>query len=185
MHRLEILREFSLNRLGGEPVPEDLKVLLLHRDELARRTGFSLNWDKEWTPWLDSSYLSEDEKADPDISANVRATEEVCALIAFVAAYEDDEYLGFWRGPSLRPVANSPLVYFDNEGQFSLCGGESVSEAILAHAYDEDDFGELSDWMRSIGISIRWDSREDISYPEDSPPPHDVHDLLYKRFRAQ
>ncbi len=39
MSSTEILSQFSVNRLNGEPVPDDLKILLPHRDELAERTG--------------------------------------------------------------------------------------------------------------------------------------------------
>src|ERR1051325_1525673 len=34
-----MLREFSANRLGGDPVPEDLRRLLPQRDELAEQIG--------------------------------------------------------------------------------------------------------------------------------------------------
>ena len=149
----EIVKKFS-KHLGGEPVPMDLQVLLLHRNELEQRTGIVLTWEEDWTPWLDSSYLSEDEKANPEIAANIRALEEVCSLIAFVAACESDEYIGYWREPDKRAVADSPLTYFDNEGQFDLCGGTNIAEAILAQAFGEDHFQELRDWMRSIGIDI-------------------------------
>jgi hypothetical protein len=57
-----ILREFSAHRLGGDPVPDDLRVLLPHRDELAERTGIELSWAKDWAPWLDHSYLRPEER---------------------------------------------------------------------------------------------------------------------------
>jgi hypothetical protein len=181
----EIVEKFSKHRLGGELVPMDLQILLLHQNELEQRTGIVLTLDEDWTPWLDTSYLSEAEKANPEIAANIRAIEEVCSMIAFVAVYEDDEYIGYWRGPDRRFVADSPLTYLDNEGQFYLCGGTNIAEAILARASGEEHFQELRDWMRSIGIDIHWDNCADISYPEDSLSPGDIHKELYKKIQGQ
>jgi len=38
-------------RLGGEPVPADLRILLAHYEEFERRTGVSIPRDRNWTPW--------------------------------------------------------------------------------------------------------------------------------------
>jgi hypothetical protein len=178
------LQQFSDNRLGGEPVPEDLRILFLHRNELERRTAIALSAKKDWAPWLDTSYLSEAEKADPEIAANIRAIAEVWSLGAFVATSEDEEYIGYWRGPQRRAVADSPLIYLDNEGQFYSCAGSNLAEALLARTYGEDSFKELCDWMRSIGIAIpEWRSREAIPYSEDvEPSPGTLHEEFYYRF---
>jgi hypothetical protein len=93
-----ILREFSLNRLSGDSVPDDLRLLLPHRDELANRTGIELSWAKDWAPWLDTSYLHPEEKSDSGIAANIRAMSDVCSLINFVAQDDEGQYFGFWRG---------------------------------------------------------------------------------------
>src|SRR6478672_9063339 len=89
----------AANRLNGEPVPDDLKILLENCDELFELTGIRLNTKKDWAPWLDTSYLSARERADPEVIANLRATAEVCEMVAFVAAEEDGQYVGYWRGP--------------------------------------------------------------------------------------
>lgn len=52
------LARFSANRLGGEPVPDDVRIVLANNDELAERTGIALRAEKRWAPWLDTSYLS-------------------------------------------------------------------------------------------------------------------------------
>ena len=180
MSESRIVSEFSTNRLDGEPVPEDVKVLLAHREEFAERTGIELNETSGWAPWLDTSYLSEADRADPGIAANVRAIAEVCGLIAFIAAWEDGEYFGYWRGPDKRPVAASPLVRLDNEGQFSFCAGPAFAEAVLGQEYSE--FAEMRDWLRSLGIAIRADTVEDLEYPNESPSPDILHKELYYRY---
>ena len=103
----EQLLAFSANRLNGEPVPDDLKPLLLHNDELRQRTGVELNWEKDWVPWLDTSYLRDYQRTNPDIAANLRAMNDVSRLIAFIAADDTAQYFGYWRGPGNRPVSAS------------------------------------------------------------------------------
>lgn len=184
----EIIKTFSKNRLNGEAVPKDIQLLLRHRDELSQKFDLSLHWETGWEPWLDTSYLSEEDKADPDTMANVRAIEDICALIAFVAEGKDGAYIGFWRGPKHRPVTDSPLVSFDNEGQFNLCGGKTLSEALLAHVYngyDEEAFSEFRDWLHSIGIKVSWKTPDDIAYPEEDSPPDELHNAAYERYLAQ
>jgi hypothetical protein len=174
--------QMSANRLGGEPVPGDVRILQAHNDELARRTGIALHREKRWAPWLDTSYLSAAERANPDIAANVRAIEEVCGLIAFIAEYEEGEYIGYWRGPGKRAVAVSPLVRLDNEGQFNLCAGPSFAEAVLGEVYGDEKFAELRDWLRSLGIGVRAETAAELKYPRVKDRPDELHNKLYRRY---
>src|SRR4051794_27154531 len=100
----EIEAQFSANRLGGDALPGDLRILLENRDELAQRTGIVLDWSTDWAPWLDNSYLSPDALKKPEIRAAVRATEDVCRMSSFVIASEDSNFLGYWRGPARLPI---------------------------------------------------------------------------------
>jgi hypothetical protein len=183
MNSTEILSRFSRNRLDGEPVPDDLKILLAHRDDLAERTGIRLEWAEGWAPWLDTSSLSEEELGRVDIRANLRATEEVCRLIAFVAQDDDEHYFGYWRGPTHRPVANSPLVFFGDEGQFHLCIASSFAETILEREYGREGFKKLRAWFRSLGISIGWETPSQLTYPHEKPSPKELHKELFHRYR--
>src|SRR5262249_34763111 len=115
-----VSKAFSANRLGGEPIPGDLRILLAHAEELAERTGIELNAEEGWAPWLDTSYLNDDDRANPDTMANVRAIADVCGFIAFVGGTEDGESFGYWRGPDRKPVAGAPIVVLDTEGQFRI-----------------------------------------------------------------
>lgn len=174
------LREFSEFRLRGEPVPDDARILLQHRDELLEVLGVDMQTEETWTPWLDTSYLSDAERADPGIAANLKAIHDVCGLISFVAAYEDGEYYGYWRGPEGRPVAKSPIVLLDSEGQFELCAGRTLAEALLARA---PRFEEARDWMRSIGIAVPWNSEADVEWFDDGHDPGELHREAYDRYR--
>jgi len=179
----EVIVQFSRNRLNGEPVPKDLNILLPHRDELAERTGVRLEWAEDWAPWLEIHSLNETEGLDPDRAANRRATEEVCRLIAFVASVDERSFLGYWRGPTHREVADSPLVLFDEKGQFHLCTTPSFAETILAREYGRKPFPKLRAWLRALGIPIGWDSPSILTIPHDHPTPKELHKQLFDRYR--
>ncbi len=179
MSSTEILAQFSRNRLGGEPVPDDLTILLPHRDELADRTGIRLEWAEGWAPWLEKNDSSEAGLAKPEVIASRQATKDVCGLIAFVAAEQEPrQYFGYWRGPGRRKVAKSPLVFLDDEGGFHLCVASTFAEAILEKSYGLEGFDELRDWLQSLGIPIGWDSPSQLTYPHEKLPPKE----LYRRF---
>ncbi|MBC7817164.1 MAG: hypothetical protein IAG10_09780 [Planctomycetaceae bacterium] len=180
-----ILREFSANRLGGEPVPDDLRRLLTYRDELAERTGIELNWDKDWAPWLDHSYLRPEERADAGIAANIRAMADVSAIIAFVAQEEDGQYFGLWRGLEKLPIAKCPLIFLDNEGQFNPCVSSNFAECVLEHTWGEQRFNELRDWFRSLGITIPFDDEKTLlarEWPKRSHEAKNLHWELQERY---
>ncbi len=181
MAKARVSDVFSAYRLSGEPIPGDVAILLKQAEELAERSGIELNWKKVWSPWSDTSYLTKSDRQNPDTMANVRAIADVCKLVAFVAATDEDECIGYWRGPRMRPVKNSPLVLFDNEGQFTLCGS-SFTEAVLYQAPDEEGFAELRDWFRSLGIEVQAESIEDLACNTDDPAPDKLHHELYERY---
>lgn len=176
------MSEFSVRRLNGESVPFDLQILLEHSPELEKRTGIRIASETRWEPWSDTSYLTERDLKDPAIVANIKAIEKICSYIAFVAEHEDREYLGYWRGPSGRSIADSPLVWLDNEGQFSICAGMTAAEAILARHYE---FAELKEWMNSIGVAVKADSIGEMRDTQDDNDPRDLHWKLQEEFLRQ
>ena len=185
MSGMRNVEAFSKYRLGGEPVPADVVILIDHQDELLERTGIELNWKKAWAPWSDTSYLSPEDWANPDIAANVRAIGEVCGMIAFVAANEDREYFGYWLGLKKRAVEKSPLVRLDNEGQFSLCGVSNFAEVVLSQSADDEQFDEWRSWLVSLGVEVKLVSLEAMKYPEEKTPPDKVHNQLYRNYLGQ
>lgn len=63
------------------------------------------NWDHHQRrtflgPWSDKSYLTEADLRNPDIVGNVRAIDEVCEMVSFVAETDGGELIGYWRGPN-------------------------------------------------------------------------------------
>ncbi len=172
MDMTELVSQFSINRLDGEDVPEDVRILVHHADELAAKSGMRLVVDEDWSPWLDPEALSRSVQSDPEAAARIRATTEVCRLISFVAGDGQGQYLGYWRGPTHRRISVSPLVLLDQSGQFHLCVGSTFSEAVLERAYGSGEFEPLRIWLESLGILIGWDSPNQLTLPhERSPAP--------------
>ena len=179
MQAAEIEAQFSANRLRGEAMPDDLRIILHYRDELLERTGIELSYAANWAPWLDTSYLSDADLQRSDIRANIEAMREICEMTAFIAAHEDGNYYGYWRGPSDRRIADSPIICLDNEGQFSFCGGYSFSVALLYQTWSDEAFLELCAWLHDIGVQGLPSSLEDLVDPTDASPPNALRDKIY------
>ncbi|WP_140426120.1 hypothetical protein [Acidovorax sp. Root275] len=179
---MSIHTQFSLLRLQGEPLPQDLAVLLLHQEELQRRTGVRMSAEPQWTPWLDTSYLTEAERADPEIAANIRAIAEVCRHVAFVVADDEGNYFGYWRGPSLKPIAESVVVQLDSEGQFSVCGTANIAGAILTQCCYGGTFDETRQWFLRLGLTALPTYPYDLGNPQVTPTPTALHQQLFEAY---
>jgi hypothetical protein len=182
MDSSELFSQFSINRLDGEPVPDDLWILLPHRDELAARSGFRLVLDEDWHPWTDTAGLSEAIRSDPAIAADIRARAEVCRLCAFIAEDGAGQYIGYWRGPSSRKIPGCPIVVHDSAGQFHLCAALSFAEAVLERNYPQPGFHDLRDWLQSLGISVAWESPSQLTLPHEKLPPKELHRQLFEQY---
>ncbi len=167
---IDIFAAFSRYRFSGEPIPPDVEILLSQRDELLRLTGFELNWQADWAPWLATNYLANEDQSDPEIMAGVRAIAEVCDWIAFIAADDCDNYIGYWRGPEHQAIDIAPLVIFDNEGEFTLCPGKNFLEALLWRIAENSGecCEELRDWSKSLSLELI------VNHPDDFLPPQPV-----------
>ena len=100
----------DLQRLRDSP--EDLKTIV---DELS----LELVDDPAWAEPSDTSYLSDADRANPDIMANVEAMAATNELIAWFGR-DHEGYVGLWRGPLEYPLGQAPVVRLDTEGQYTL-----------------------------------------------------------------
>jgi hypothetical protein len=180
----DFLNAISTYRLRGEAPPADLAILLQHRDALACHAGFSFDASPDWAPWLDTSYLTESDWADPGIRANVKAIAEVCALIDFVVEDEERNYVGYWRGPAHTALSQAPIVRLDNEGQFDFCGTANIAGAILI-AGGDDLFEELQSWLQEIGIGMLPADPYDLLDVDTEIGPRKLHAALYEKFLVE
>lgn len=172
---------FSSARLGGSAVPDDVATLLPHLDTLKNQTGVVISIRPDWAPWADMSYLSEAERSNPDIAANIAAIGEVCKLITFVASDDQANYYGYWHGPDQLTLENSPIVQYDNEGQFYLCGTANLAGALLVHTCFGESFDEMRKWMSSLGIRDLPQTQYDLSDPRLNRMPDQLHREFYEK----
>jgi hypothetical protein len=172
------IEELSAYRLNGEEVPRDLAVLVPYADELDRRSGLRFAFEREWAPWADNSYLTECALSRADVRANIKANEMVFPYVAFFAGSRDGEYLGYWRGPSMRPIARTPLVWLDNEGQYSrLPGTVTVGRAIADNSAERVRF-----WLESLDVGTH--EERIIDAVDDEPDPNGLRDKLFWKFMS-
>lgn len=176
---------FAANRLNGEPVPHDLQILLENADELFELTGVRFPARKDWAPWLDTSHLTAQQRADPEISAHLRALAEVCDLIAFVAVEESGNYLGYWRGLDRLPIAGRPIVVLDADEEFDICAGSTLAEALLSRTHGQEPFEQLRQFLSSLGLPADYATPDDIAYPELDNPPDAVYRDLFQQYRCR
>lgn len=176
------------------PPPADLATLLRLNDtqdegleEALSELGCHLIAPDDAPTLLNpASYMSEAELADPSIAANIVATDQVCAHISFFVEDEERNLFGYWHGPERVPLAEAPIVKYDNEGQFSLAQGLGLVEALIGDRVFEDDeaFAEHAERFEELGIAIANRSWDELASPEPATKPDELHGLLYERAEA-
>lgn len=128
------LRE-SLPALG--PIVEQLELELVD--------------DPRWSEPSDTSYLSDAERANPDIASNVAAMAATNQLISWFGR-DAEGYLGLWHGPEQRAATAAPVLRLDTEGQYSIVA-PSVPE-YLAIAMPEDAFASTREALTRAGFNV-------------------------------
>lgn len=173
----------SKYRLDGEPCPADLACVLREGAEFLDRMMLAVNGDPDWQPWNDRSYLSEEDLKNSDVAANVKAFDDVYKHINFVAATEDGEYFGYWRGIERLPIAASPMVHCSNDRQITLCGNRFV-EALFFHVYDDELLEEFRQFANEHGLELTFKSIDDIDQVETQVKPDAYHIQQYEIYRS-
>lgn len=171
--------QLTVKRLGGEACPRDLQLLADHCEPLLTDRGVRFGVEADWAPWADKSYLTDEDYANPDIAANVKAIDETCALVRFIAELDGGECIGYWVGPQARPIEECSVVYYDTEGQFTLCGGRFV-ESLFHLIYDDEALAELRLQCSRLGIPLNFETLDDIPIPPSVVAPDVFHNQRYE-----
>lgn len=156
-----ILADVSTNCLGGEPVPQDLVALWRAQ----------LNDDTEL---LDTYELSLFEFVDEELFAGFGVDDGVEAPVAaafarmvdqirWIGEVLDGSVMGYWVGEQGRPIAQSPIVVCDPDGQFEL-GAMTLAEYLLdcTDPEDADDFTEVRDALEALGVRVVTRNHDEI-----------------------
>lgn len=135
----------------------------------------------------DTSYLTAEDLADLDITANVAAISEVADRARWVAVGENGEAYGYWLD-GRDQLGGSPIVKYDAEGQFELIPGTHLTEAVVADIVfdDVEEWEELTEPLTDAGLTFSVQDPSDLSEqePEADPTPRALHERLYIERRA-
>ncbi|SER01887.1 hypothetical protein SAMN05216188_10794 [Lentzea xinjiangensis] len=171
-------------------VPEDLVVWRRHQEAGEPNPwsdGLRLLAAGEQPAALDTGYLSAADLANPDVAADVRAIADTAALITWVAEDEDEgRAFGYRRGPDDLPLAAAAVVSLDDEGQFHLLRGTSLSE-VLSDEYGQwadDGYSGVVARCRARGVPISADDPGELPEPAVSPTPAEHHVARYREVLA-
>jgi len=107
--------------------------------------------DPYWSEPSDVSYLNDQDRANPDIMANVDAMAATNQLIAWFGR-DSHGFVGLWRGPENRPIPDAPIVRLDTEGQYSIIA-KSVGD-YLAISADHDAFDHNRERLVAAGFAV-------------------------------
>ncbi|QKW07422.1 hypothetical protein HUT18_14545 [Streptomyces sp. NA04227] len=181
----ERLARFSRERLGGRPVPEDLRLMLTAgwegREDVVAAYGITFLEPGERDPLVDHDYLTEQDRADPDIAANCAAFVRMTAYLKTFARGEDGDFYGYWLHPD-EPAGRPPaVVRVDTEGSYLLLSGSGFAEGCAAEfGYDSaEDFAELVERFGDIGITVTARSADELGTPELAREPEELHHEFY------
>lgn len=145
--------------------------------------------DPEWGEPSDTSYLGEDELANPDIRANVAAMDETNRLIAWFGR-DSEGFLGLWRGPQRVELPQAPVVRLDDEGQYEVVAATVPDYLAGAAAWfdAEENDAEFSAARRELidaGFRVAASIEEIWGSIADAREPNDYRDELYREYRAR
>ncbi|MFF3954042.1 hypothetical protein ACFYY1_12615 [Streptomyces sp. NPDC001890] len=176
----ERLAEFSRERLDGRPIPDDLRVLLVAqwegRTEFTRLLDLDFFEAGEVHPLLDTSYLSEEELADPEMQAVNAAAAEMARYVKLVAK-GGKGWLGYWLHPDEPADRAWHLMELDTEFSFWGLVGRTLTEGVAAERasyQDEPDeriaFTQLAAELGELGLPLStrdYDALADTEYAVD------------------
>lgn len=128
-----------------------LRAQFARLHDVVHPLGLELVDDPRWDEPSPTHYLTEKDRADPDIMANVEAMQATNALIDWFGQ-EIEGFVGLWRGPADTPQAMAPVVRLDSEGQYALVAGNIGN--YIAASRDKDDFDEVRAALVAAGFAI-------------------------------
>ena len=140
--------------------------------------------DPDWGEPSDTSYLSAQEKSDPDIAANVEAMAATNRRIAWFGRGTMG-FVGLWRGPKDRPLVDAPVVVLDDEGQYRIVAATIAD--FIAVSVDESQFSTTVEELHSAGFFPRkspeaiWNSL--AAFEDDDP--NEYRHTLYSDSRSK
>lgn len=164
------------------PDLQRLREALEDLEELLDAIELEFVEDPNWDEPSDTSYMTPEDKANPDIMSNVEAMDATNGLIAWFGR-DQEGFVGLWQGPDKRELSNCPVVRLDTEGQYELVAC-TVADYIPV-SVDEDEFANAREVLMDAGFEVS-ESRDAIwnSVPNLNEPNNFRH-KLYNQARQK
>ena len=183
-------------RLRGRPLPEDLVALVTLQagtDPDAHPADHPLALTETWLlspvehgALLEQDYLTDSDRANPDIMANVVAINEVLGHGAWVVRTFNGDVAGYWLHPEEPADRPAAIVRYDTEGVFTVLPGRTLVEALIynmAHE-DDDEIAALAAAFTAYGLPVNPSRSEDLPDPIVAVDPVELHHRRYYAERA-
>ncbi|GAA1560728.1 hypothetical protein GCM10009678_49520 [Actinomadura kijaniata] len=182
----ERLVEFSRERLGGRPLPDDLRTMLVAewqgRAEFRDLLGITFLEAGKPHPFLDAGHRGAD--ADPETRAIDAALAEMSGHLGIVAQ-SDKGWIGYWLHPDEPADRPPPLIQLDTEGSYWSMVGSTLAEACAADRaryHDEPDervaFTLIADRLAELGLPLGTRDYDALRDPEYAVNPEKLTDEL-------
>ncbi len=153
------------------PELQRLRQTLSELSELALSLELELVDDPSWAEPSDTSYLSAQERKDPDIMANVDAMTATNGRIAWFGR-DMEGFLGLWRGSEDTPLDRAPVVRLDSEAQYDLVAATIADSLVISADADEFDTHRASLVAAGFAVAATPDAIWDALAPFESPNDH-------------
>ncbi|MEV7675859.1 hypothetical protein [Streptomyces sp. NPDC088752] len=169
MHH-ERLARFSRERLDGRPVPEDVQTLLVTqwegRTDFTSLLGLVFLGEGEVHLLLDTSYLNEDELADPEMQAINAAAMEMAQYVKLVAK-GGKGWIGYWLHPGEPADPSWPLIELGTEFTFRRLNDLTLAEGVVAECASRQEeldthiaFAQLAAELAQMGLLLGAQERD-------------------------
>ncbi|MEU6920413.1 MULTISPECIES: hypothetical protein [unclassified Streptomyces] len=191
----ERLAGFSRERLDGRPIPGDLRVLLVAqwegRTDFTHLLGLEFFEAGEVHPLLDTSYLSEEELADPEMQAVNAAAAEMAKYVKLVAK-GGKGWIGYWLHPDEPGDRAWHPMELDTEFSFWSLVGLTLTEGVAAERasyQDEPDeriaFTQLAAELAELGLPLSTQDYDALDDTEHAVNPEKLMEELIEAEREK
>lgn len=164
------------------PDLERLRSSLPKLEEIVEALELELVDEPNWAEPSDASYLNDEDKANPDIMANVEAMAATNELISWFAR-DMEGYVGLWRGPENTPLEKAPVVRLDTEGVYEIVA--ATIPDYIAISVDEDDFKATRKALTKAGFTVAASTDDIWAKVEENEGPSDHRHALYNEARKR